>query len=139
MTYSSDDVQKILQLAMTNKQEESFSEKQLSEMAAELGISAELVKKAEQELLTQSKANQEKLARREVMRRGFRANLISYVAVNIFLIVLNLATTPRNFWAIYPLSGWGLGLFMHNLKISRLEENPQDMQQSCIGGNNLKC
>ncbi|MEL6458992.1 MAG: 2TM domain-containing protein [Cyanobacteria bacterium J06621_15] len=135
MTYSSDDVQKILQLAMTRKQEESFSEKQLSEMAAELGISSELLKTAEQEYLTQTKANKEKEARRETLRGGFKAHLISFVAVNTFLVILNLTTTPRDFWAIYPLSGWGLGLFMHRLKISRLEENPQDMQQfskSCI-------
>jgi len=24
---------------------------------------------------------------------------------------MNLVTTPRYFWAIYPISGWGLGLF----------------------------
>ncbi|MEM1393529.1 MAG: 2TM domain-containing protein [Cyanobacteria bacterium P01_D01_bin.116] len=130
MTYSSDDVQKILQLAMTRKQEESFSGKQLSEMAAELGISSELIETVEQEWLTQTKANEEQQVRREILRRGFKTHLISFVAVNIFLVILNLTTTPRDFWAIYPLSGWGLGLFMHHLKISRMEENPQDIQQS---------
>ena len=127
MTYSSDDVQKILQLAMTRKQEESFSQKQLSEMAAELGISSELVKTAEQEWLTQSKASKEKQARREIARKGFKAHLTSFVAVNVFLVILNLSTTPGDFWAIYPLSGWGFGLFMHHVKISRLQENPQDI------------
>lgn len=129
MTYSSDDVQKILQLAMKRKQEESFSRKQLSEMATELGISAELLKTAEQEWLTQAKASAEQQARRKILRRGFKAHLISFLAVNAFLVILNLTTTPRDFWAIYPLSGWGLGLFMHRLKISRVEENPQDIQQ----------
>ena len=46
MTYSSEDVQKILQLAMARKQEEFFSKEQMSEMATELGISAELLKPA---------------------------------------------------------------------------------------------
>lgn len=124
MTYSSDDVQKILQLAMARKQEESFSKEQLSEMAKELGVSTELLKSAEQEWLTQAKVSKEQQTRREIKRRGFKAHLISYLAVNTFLIVLNLTTTPRDFWAIYPLSGWGLGLFMHNLKVSRLEEKP---------------
>lgn len=128
MTYSSDDVQKILQLAMTQKQEESFSGKQLSEMAAELGISSELLEKAQQEWLTQTKASKEQQARRQILRRGFKAHLISYIAVNVFLVILNLTTTPCNFWAIYPLTGWGLGLFMHQKKISRLVENPQDAQ-----------
>jgi hypothetical protein len=123
MTYSSDDVQKILTLAMARKQQESFSKKQLSEMAAELGISPELLKTAEQEWLTQAEFWKEQQTRREIIRREFRANLISFLAVNTFLVVLNLATTPGNFWAIYPLSGWGLGLFMHHLKVSRLEQN----------------
>jgi hypothetical protein len=121
MIYTSDDVQKILQLAMARKQEESFSEKQLSEMAKELGISPELLSSAEQEWSIQAKANEEKQARRKIMRREFRTNLISFIAVNTFLLVLNLTTTPRDFWAIYPISGWGLGLFMHYVKISRLE------------------
>lgn len=123
MTYSSDDVQKILQLAMTRKQQESFSEKQLSEMATELGISPELLKTAEQEYSIQAKASKQKEARREMMRRGFKAHLISFLAVNTFLVVLNLTTTPRDFWAIYPISGWGLGLFMHYVTVNRVKEN----------------
>lgn len=123
MTYSSDDVQKILQLAMTRKQQESFSEKQLSEMATELGISPELLKSAEQEYSIQAKASKQKEARREAMRRGFKAHLISFLAVNTFLVVLNLTTTPRDFWAIYPISGWGLGLFMHYVTVNRVKEN----------------
>ncbi|MEL6163248.1 MAG: 2TM domain-containing protein [Cyanobacteria bacterium J06628_3] len=139
MTYSSDDVQKILQLAMKRKEEESFSRKQLSEMATELGISAELLKTAEQEWLTQTKASKEQKARREIVRKGFKAHLTSFVAVNVFLVIINLTTTPGYFWAIYPISGWGLGLFMHHVKISRVEENPQDMQQSYLSGKNFGC
>ncbi len=123
MTYSSDDVQKILQLAMSRKQEEFFSDEQLSEMATELGISPELLKSAEQEWLTQAKERKEQQTRREIKRRGFRAHLISFVAVNTFLVLLNLITTPRDFWAIYPLSGWGLGLFMHSLALHQVKEN----------------
>ena len=118
MTYSSDDVQKILQLAMAGKQEESFSKEQLSEMARELGISPELLKTAEQEWLKIAKVQQQQQTRREMKRRAFKKHLITFVAVNTFLVVLNLVTTPRDFWAIYPISGWGLGLFMHYVSIN---------------------
>ena len=128
MNYSSEDTQQILQLAMQRKQEESFSQKQLSDMAAELGISEELLQSAKQEWLTQAKVNRQKQAHHEQLRRGFRVHLISFLAVNTFLVVLNLMTTPRDFWAIYPLSGWGLGLVMHNLKA-----NPDRMLQSHLG------
>ena len=123
MAYSSDDVQKILQLAMARKQEEYFSKEQISEMATELGISLELLKSAEQEWLSQAKLEKQEKTRREIKRRGFRAHLISYVAVNIFLIILNLTTTPRDFWAIYPLAGWGLGLFMHSMTLHQEKGN----------------
>ncbi|MGB3642152.1 MAG: 2TM domain-containing protein [Rivularia sp. (in: cyanobacteria)] len=129
MTYSSDDVQKILQLAMAHKQEESFSEKQLSEMATELGISAELLKTAEQEYSIQTKASKEKQARRQIMRREFKAHLISFLAVNTFLVVLNLTTTPGDFWAIYPISGWGLGLFMHYVILSSAVDSSSDLSK----------
>ncbi|MGD1913008.1 MAG: 2TM domain-containing protein [Rivularia sp. (in: cyanobacteria)] len=127
MTYSSEDVQKILQLAMARKQEEFFSKEQMSEMATELGISAELLKSAEEEWLTQAKTSKQQQTRREMKRRGFKAHLISYLAVNTFLIVLNLTTTPGDFWVIYPLSGWGLGLFMHYSLVYSIQGNSQDI------------
>ncbi|NJS16212.1 MAG: 2TM domain-containing protein, partial [Nostocaceae cyanobacterium CSU_2_110] len=59
----------------------------------------------------------EQQTRRQIRLRKFKAHLISFVAVNTFLVVLNLVSTPRYFWAIYPISGWGLGLFMHYVAI----------------------
>lgn len=47
MRYSSEDVQQILQLAMTKSQDECFSPQQLQEMAAEVGIAPETLKVAE--------------------------------------------------------------------------------------------
>lgn len=130
MTYSSDDVQKILQLAMARKQQESFSGEQLLEMGTELGISPELLESAKREWLIQAKIQQEQQTRRKIRLRGFKAHLISFVAVNTFLVVLNLMVTPRYFWAIYPISGWGLGLFMHHAAINRLNEKFPDIQKS---------
>ena len=52
-------------------------------MATELGISAELLKTAEQEWLTQTKASAEQQARRNILLRGFKAHLISFLAVDI--------------------------------------------------------
>jgi ATP-dependent Lon protease len=53
MMYRSEDVQKILQIAMTRSHEEYFSENQLQEMAAELGITSDGLKTAEKEWLQQ--------------------------------------------------------------------------------------
>jgi 2TM domain len=126
MTYSSDDVQQILQRAMAQSQNDDFSPQQLAEMATELGIPYTDLESAKTEWLTQRDQQRQQQQQQEQQhqsrrnrRRGFVAHLIPFVAVNTFLIGLNLITTPKHFWAIYPLSGWGLGLALHGLSIDR--------------------
>lgn len=130
MRYSSEDVQQILQQAMAT-QNEGFSQEQLQEMANEAGITPEILKATEREWLAQretSRKQQESMMRRQ---RGFTAHLIPYLAVNAFLIVLNLATTPRYFWAIFPISGWGLGLFFHGWAAYRVPPKPTEKAFAC--------
>ena len=68
-----------------------------------------------------------KKAYREVVkeeeRKGFIAHLIAYIAVNITLVLINIAFTPERIWFIFPLIGWGIGLSMHYyFGIHRLEK-----------------
>ena len=49
--------------------------------------------------------------------KGFYGNLISYVAVNLGLLVLNLVTSPEYLWFFWPLLGWGLGVLIHGMKV----------------------
>lgn len=52
--------------------------------------------------------------------RGFRTHLIIYAAVNVGLLVINLMSPqPRNYWFIWPLIGWGLGILGHAYLVSR--------------------
>ncbi|MEH1873984.1 2TM domain-containing protein [Nostoc sp.] len=113
MTYDSEDVQKILQIALARKQEGGFSREQLIEMASELGISSDILEKTEKKWLAQEEEERLRRTFNTFRRRSFRAHLVSFIAVNLFLIILNLITSPSYFWAIFPLLGWGLGLFFH--------------------------
>lgn len=45
--------------------------------------------------------------------KGFYIHLLSYVGVNSVLIILNLLSTNSGYWFIFPLIGWGIGLFSH--------------------------
>jgi len=51
-------------------------------------------------------------------RASFKKSLISYVFVNLFLIAIWYFTsndtnvTVKNFWPIWPILGWGLGLIL---------------------------
>lgn len=57
-------------------------------------------------------------AKRRVERKiGFLIHLAVFVTVNTGLILLNLLLVPGKTWAIWPLSGWGIGLLFHGLTV----------------------
>ena len=45
--------------------------------------------------------------------RGVAVHTFIYLAVNAFLITINLTRTPENLWSVWPVIGWGLGLAFH--------------------------
>ncbi|HXX35933.1 MAG TPA: 2TM domain-containing protein [Thermodesulfobacteriota bacterium] len=44
---------------------------------------------------------------------GFYIHLAVYIGVNILLIIINLLTSPQYLWFIWPVIGWGVGIFLH--------------------------
>jgi uncharacterized oligopeptide transporter (OPT) family protein len=46
---------------------------------------------------------------------GFYIHLTVYIVVNILLIIINLLTSPKYLWFIWPLMGWGIGIFFHGM------------------------
>ncbi|MEH2425169.1 MAG: 2TM domain-containing protein [Nostoc sp.] len=119
MTYDSEDVQQILQIALTRKQEGEFSREQLIEMASELGISSNTLETTEQKWLAQQEEERLRRTFNTFRNRAFWGHFISFLAVNLFLILMNLITSPSYFWAIFPVLGWGLGLFFHWWSVSQ--------------------
>jgi hypothetical protein len=116
MTYNSDEMQQILQKAFARQQKGEFSREQIIEIASELGVSSESLQTAEQEWLIQ----EVEVKKRQIFntqRRGqFKSHLVTFIGVNGFLVLLNLLTSPSYFWAIFPILGWGLGLFFDAMK-----------------------
>ncbi len=111
-TYSNEEVQQILREATMMQKDNDISQEQLQEIATEVGISAETLQKAEKAWLERQEKSQKQAKR----RNGFiRFHLIPYLAVSVFLVMLNLATTPRHFWSVYPMLGWGLGVTIDGL------------------------
>ena len=51
--------------------------------------------------------------KRAKQKAGFYRNLITYVVVNILLMVINLVTNPGDLWFFYVTLFWGLGLAFH--------------------------
>jgi hypothetical protein len=54
------------------------------------------------------------IARKRVEElKGFYKNLFSYATINILLIVINLATSPKHLWFYWVTIFWGIGVLFH--------------------------
>ena len=47
------------------------------------------------------------------MKMALYLHAILFVGVILLLVVINLLTTPRNLWVVWPFLGWGIGLLLH--------------------------
>ncbi|MBD2384019.1 2TM domain-containing protein [Cylindrospermum sp. FACHB-282] len=135
MTYNSDEMQRILQIAFARKQQGEVSREQIIEIASELGVSAASLQAAEQEWLIQEVEGKKRQMFNAQRRRELKSHVVSFIGVNGFLILLNLFTSPSYFWAIFPLLAWGLGLFLHCMKAYKTtgESYEHDFQEWCKG------
>ena len=51
--------------------------------------------------------------RAESARSGLTVHGVTYAAVNSFLLLINLVTSPGFLWCLFPLGAWGIGLLHH--------------------------
>ncbi|WP_409304468.1 2TM domain-containing protein [Peribacillus sp. SCS-155] len=49
--------------------------------------------------------------------KAFYIHLTVYVLVNIMLFAINLSSDAGNWWFLYPLGGWGIGLAVHGVSL----------------------
>lgn len=49
--------------------------------------------------------------------KGFYGNLSSYVIIITGLAIVNLLTSSRHLWFIYPAVGWGIGVLFHGMSV----------------------
>ena len=70
----------------------------------------------------------------------FYSHLIIYILVNTLLIIINLTTNSASYWFIFPVSGWGIALFIHYIKYYSIVSNfsYNNTQQKFIRKNKTK-
>ncbi|MEO8517221.1 MAG: 2TM domain-containing protein [Flavobacterium sp.] len=47
----------------------------------------------------------------------FYKNLVAFITVNGFFVILNLATSPKDLWFYWPMLGWGIGVVFHGFSL----------------------
>ena len=63
-----------------------------------------------------------KARRRAAAKNRFFVHAAVYAAVMGLLAVMNLVTSPRELWFIWPLFGWGLAVALHGMRAFWLAE-----------------
>ncbi len=128
-SYSQEDVQQILQLAMVSRQvtnDEKLSRQQLLEIAAELEIDPQSLQLAEQDWLTQRTLEKKRAAFNTYRRDKLKQKGIRYIIVNSFLVALNLISSGTISWSVYILLIWGLALSLTTWKTLQTQGEAYD-------------
>jgi hypothetical protein len=110
-SYSQEEVQQILQLAIarqTDDGDQEFSYQQIIEIAAELQISPEAVRQAESDWMVQQNEAQQRKAF-DLYRQGkFKKRLGNYAIINSFFLLIDFVGGATLSWSIYILLLCGL-------------------------------
>jgi DNA-binding transcriptional MerR regulator len=110
-SYSQEDVQQILQLAIARQADDKdaeFSYEQILEIAAELEISPDSLKLAERDWLLQQGQAQQRKAFDTYRIRRFQKRLGNYTIFNAFFILVDLIAGGGISWSLYILLFCGL-------------------------------
>ncbi len=112
--FSSEEVSAIVQRALQRQnQSGDVSYEDLEEIARQSGISQHELQLAIDEEAKLGELERAKETWRQRHRSAFYKHLRAYGIVNVFLLLINLFTSPRALWFVFPVLGWGIGLAFH--------------------------
>ncbi|MEW5815917.1 MAG: adenylate/guanylate cyclase domain-containing protein [Spirochaetota bacterium] len=82
----------------------------------------------EEELYSRFRQYRDKLVEEaRKAKGGFGAHLISFLAVNGFLVFTNLTTSLKFPWFVFPMGGWGIGLITHLAAVNLKQKEKRDV------------
>jgi hypothetical protein len=111
--YDEDEVRAIIDRALEAQSKAGVSHQDLLAIGAGVGLSPETLENAAREI---AQARLTETALRQVVRRrrgGVLAHALVFLAVNASLFLVNFLTTPGQWWVLFPVVLWGLGLLLH--------------------------
>ncbi|ACK66534.1 conserved hypothetical protein [Rippkaea orientalis PCC 8801] len=121
-SYSKDDVQEILHLAIARKTDvEELSRAQLWEIAAELDIDYESLQAAEQDWLKGKVLRSKRQEFDQYRREQLKQKAIRYGIINSFLIMLNFLSSGTLSWSLYIVIILGLPLTLNAWNTFQIE------------------
>jgi hypothetical protein len=112
-SYGDDEVRAIIERALKAQPQSGVSHDELLAIGAGVGLSPAALESAAREVtdarLTKTATDRvQSLKRRYVIGHAF-----VYFAVNAFLFAINYLTTPGQWWVLFPVFAWGIGMLLH--------------------------
>ena len=115
--YTEEEVNAILRRAVERQPlPGDTSREQLLALASELKIPVDAIERAEREVVGKLDSAQLRAEFDIERRREFFSHLASYIGVCGFLILLNAFVTRGIWWSVFPVLGWGLGIYFDAVK-----------------------
>ena len=112
-SYADDEVRAIIERALKKQPEGGVSHEDLLAIGAGVGLSREALESAAEEV-REARSNQAALASvLSARRRGVAAHAFVFAVVNASLFSINFLTTPGQWWFLFSVFAWGLGLVLH--------------------------
>lgn len=111
-SYSQEDVQQILQLAIARQvddNDQEFSYQQILEIATELQISPDILQQAERDWLGKQNEVEQRHAFNLYRQSKFKKRLGNYAIINIFFLGMDLISGGLS-WSLYILLACGLAI-----------------------------
>jgi 2TM domain len=130
-TYSQEDIQQILNLALTRKNitgDLEFSRQQLVEIADEMDIDLNTLQAAELDWAKSQTSSQQKAEFDLYRHQQFQKGLGRFAITNTFLVGMNiLAIGGTGFlWSVAVLGFWGIGVALNGWNIYQLKGEEYD-------------
>ena len=124
--YTEKEAEAILKLAASKSPGVTgVPQSRLVQMAAELGIPEDQLRLAAQEYELKAAEEAEWQAFRKEARNDLWSHLGIYLAVNVFLLIIDLAKDRHLDWGMWPALGWGIGVVAHILHYCFASESEQ--------------
>lgn len=112
-SYQDDEVRAIIERALKAQPDAGSSHDDLLAIGAGVGLSRAALERAALEV-REARLNDAAVSRVvSARRRAFFAHAFVFCAVNACLFLINFLTTPGQWWVLFSVFGWGLGLLLH--------------------------
>jgi 2TM domain len=130
-TYSQEDIQQILNLALTRKNttgDLEFSHQQLVEIADEMDIDLNTLQAAELDWAKSQTSSQQKAEFDLYRHQQFQKGLGRFAITNTFLVGINVVAIGGTgfLWSVAVLGFWGMGVALNGWNVYQLKGEEYD-------------